>query len=149
MSEIDVFMKSRLVSLAGFGLMSFCVQGCDFVGGLIRVADLEGTLNEECVLNALGAVDGISNARYAEDDYGYHRFEYSVAGIENKLIYEVVSADETRYWNDYSLLNSVPDLGDIRAVRPYLYEIDRHIEMTCDVNISDVIIESCSRIDCR
>lgn len=142
-------MNSRFTSLVGFGLLSFCVQGCDFVGGLIRVADLEGTLNDECVLNALEAVDGVVNLTYTEDDYGYHRFEYSVAGIENKLIYEVVADDEVRYWNDYSLLNSVPTLGDIRTMRPYLYEIDRRIEVACDVSISDVMMESCSRVDCR
>jgi len=142
-------VNSRFTSLAGFGLLSFCVQGCDFVGGLVRVAELEGALNDECVLNALQAVDGVSNVRYAEDDYGYHRFEYSVAGIENKLIYEVISDDEVRYWNDYSLLNSVPELEDIRTMRPYLYEIDRGIEVACGVSVSEVMIESCSRIDCR
>ena len=140
--------NSRFNLVAGLGLLSTSLQACDFVGGLIRVADLEGTMDEECVLKALEAVDGVVGVRHSEDDYGYHRFDYSVSGIENKLIYEIVSDNEVRYWNDYSLLNSVPALEDIRAIRPYLYEIDRRIEIACDVSISDVVTESCSRIDC-
>ncbi len=148
MRATDGLVYNRFTFVAGSCLLSVSVQGCDFVGGLVRVADLDGSLNDECVINALEAVDGVSNVRYAQDDYGYHRFGYSVAGIENELLYEVVSDDEVRYWNDYTLLNSVPALEDIRTIRPYLYEIDRRIEIACDIGISDVVTEGCSRIDC-
>jgi hypothetical protein len=106
-------------------------------------------MDEECVLKALEAVDGVVDVRHYEDDYGYHRFNYSVSGIENKLIYENVSDNEVRYWNDYSSLNSTPALEDIETIRPYLYEIDRSVEIACDISISDFVIEGCSRIACN
>jgi hypothetical protein len=145
---MDDLMIARLALIAGLWLLLLSLQACDFVGGLIRVADLEGTLDEPCVMKALEAVDGVVGVRHSEDRYGYHRFDYSVSGIENKLIYEVVSADEVRYWNDYSLLNTIPALGDIETIWPYLYEIDRNIEIACDVDISGFLIEGCNRIDC-
>jgi len=144
----DGLVCNRFTFVAGSCFLSVAVQGCDFVGGLVRVADLDGALNDECVVNALEAVEGVSDVSYAEDEYGYHRFDYSVVGLQNELVYEVVSDDEVRYWNDYTLLNSVPALEDIRAIRPYLYEIDRRIEIACDISISDVVTEGCSRIDC-
>jgi hypothetical protein len=141
-------VSRRFGLAAGLGALSVCLQACDFVGGLIRVADLEGTLDEECVAKGLEAVEGVAGVRHSEDDYGYHRFHYSVSGIENKLIYEIVGDNEVRYWNDYSLLNTVPTLENIETIRPYLYEIDRSVEVACNIGIQDFVIESCSRIEC-
>lgn len=134
--------------MPSLGLLSLSLQACDFVGGLIRVADLEGTIDKECVARALEAVDGVTDVRYSEDEYGYHRFDYSVSGLDNKLLYEVVSDNEVRYWNDYSFLNTTPALEDVEAIRPYLYEIDRSIEIACDISVSGFVVEGCSRMEC-
>jgi hypothetical protein len=128
------------------------LYGCDFEGGLIRFARLEGaSLRSECIQKALDSVEGLSDIRYSQPGYyrgKRHRFDYTAAGIENNLIYEGHSG-QTYYWNGYSVLNSIPEREDLHTIRPYLVKIDEAIERECNTQILHYIEEQCSRMDCN
>ena len=142
------FMKQNVIALLA---ALFFLYGCDFEGGLIRFARLEGApLKSECVQKALDAVEGLSDIRYTQPEYyrgKRHRFDYTATGIKNNLIYERHSG-QTYYWNSYSVLNSIPKRDYLDAIRPYLVKIDKAIEQECNTKILQYIEEHCNRMDC-
>jgi hypothetical protein len=139
--------------LAVFGLLATTVlAGCDFMGGLLRHGELEGQLTPECVRRGLEAVDDVSDVSYLPPSHSgeYHRFDYRVAGLDNHLLFEHRFYGTTRYWNEYSRLNSAPPQEEVDRILPQLRRIDASIGHACGIeDLPAQVSESCRHVDCE
>lgn len=128
-------------------------SGCDYVGGLIRHAQLDIRLTPECVRRGLEQAGGVSNVRYRapSEAGGYHRFDYTVAGLDNYVLFEHrFGYGGTRYWNEYSRLNSYPPQSDVDRIRPHLRRIDSSIGRACGMDdLPSHMSEECRHVECR
>jgi len=125
--------------------------GCDFVGGLMRHAELDGQLTPECVRRGLEQTEGVSDIRYRAPGVGgrYHRFDYRVANLDNHLLFEL-RYGVTRYWNEYSLLNSSPPQSEVDRIHPHLQRIDASVGHACGIeDLPSHVTEDCRYVECR
>jgi hypothetical protein len=128
-------------------------SGCDYVGGVIRYAELDAQFSPECVRQGLAQTDGVSAIRYRppSEAGGYHRFDYTVAGLNNYLLFEHrFGYGATRYWNEYSRLNSCPPQSEVDRIRPELRRIDASIGRACGMaDLPSRMSEDCRQVECH
>lgn len=139
--------------LAVFGLLvTTMLAGCDFEGGLKRYAKFQGQLTVNCVRRGLEAAEGVSHVRYRQPEScnDYHRFDYRVADLDTYLQFEQGLGGMLRYWNEYSLLNSVPPQEEVDRIRPHLSRIDASVGHACGIeNLPERVSERCYRVECN
>lgn len=110
-------------------------------------------LKPECVRQGLEQTEGVSDVRYRApgDGDGYYRVDYRVAGLDNHLLFEHrFGYGATRYWHEYSRLNSHPPQSEVDRIRPHLERIDASIGRVCGIpELPARMTENCWQVECR
>ena len=143
-------VKLRVIFLL---LLGFLVS-CDTMYGVKRSARLDYFVDHNCVREALGNVEGVSDVRYQYSEGGrpititglqepdkVHYYHYKTQEINGVLYVQTNYEKESIIWQGYLEILEIPPQAHIDKIRPVMDRIEEKIGPSCGIENFQVIME--------
>jgi len=136
---------------------------CDIFYGVFHSArDVSPIPSDSCVVNAIGAIPGITNVSSGVEAGGrpltlhgvekpdeIHRFFYEYHGIRSSFFISVSYQGHADYFHDFIDINRKPSQDVIDRLHPVFSEVDRVLQTQCGMtNLALKVHETCRGVRC-